>query len=178
MDDDPGHVISRPRADRRSDERPRRVLVLLPHRSRTGPASEQWPHANLRLTAPDRIDPLPAGASSSASSSGTVPPVAGKKKSKGGRVTPKGGAGASPARPRRDLGPTPQVGRRPSRPGFLFLLAAMWIAVGGVAMVVLTASWKYIPGIVFIGIGLFYLRAALATVARHEDRLDGDDGPG
>jgi hypothetical protein len=44
-----------------------------------------------------------------------------------------------------------------------------------VALFALTATWKYIPGVVFIGIGLFYLRGALATVARHEERLQGDD---
>jgi hypothetical protein len=44
----------------------------------------------------------------------------------------------------------------------------MWIAVGIVALVVLTAGWKLIPGVVFIGIGLLYLRGALATVVRRD----------
>jgi hypothetical protein len=55
------------------------------------------------------------------------------------------------------------------------VIAAAWIGCGVVALFALTATWKYIPGVVFIGIGLFYLRGALATVARHEERLQGDD---
>lgn len=46
----------------------------------------------------------------------------------------------------------------------------MWIAAGVVALVALQASWKLVPGIVFIGIGLLYLRGAAATVARRADR--------
>jgi hypothetical protein len=60
----------------------------------------------------------------------------------------------------------PQVGRRPSPPGLLFAIAGMWIAVGIIALVALSATWKLIPGIVFIGIGLLYLRGGLTTVAR------------
>jgi hypothetical protein len=52
----------------------------------------------------------------------------------------------------------------------------MWIACGVVAILVLKASWKFIPGVVFIGIGLFYLRGTLGTIARHEERL-GDGSP-
>ena len=65
---------------------------------------------------------------------------------------------------------TPQVGRRPSPPALLFVVSLSWIATGIVALVALTASWKLIPGIVFIGIGLMYLRGALTTVARRSDR--------
>jgi hypothetical protein len=64
---------------------------------------------------------------------------------------------------------TPQVGRRPSPPALLFVVAAMWITTGIVAIVALSASWKLVPGIVFIGIGLMYLRGALTTVARRSD---------
>jgi len=46
----------------------------------------------------------------------------------------------------------------------------MWIAAGIWALVSLTASWKLVPGIVFIGLGLLYLRGAAATVARRADR--------
>jgi hypothetical protein len=56
----------------------------------------------------------------------------------------------------------------------LFVIAGAWIACGIVCLFVLTATWKYIPGVVFIGIGLFYLRGALGTVARHEERLRDD----
>jgi hypothetical protein len=43
----------------------------------------------------------------------------------------------------------------------------VWIACGAVALLELHASWKLIPGIVFIGIGLFFLRGAATTVERH-----------
>jgi len=46
----------------------------------------------------------------------------------------------------------------------------MWIGAGVVALVSLTASWKLVPGIVFIGIGLLFLRGAAATVVRRADR--------
>lgn len=98
-----------------------------------------------------------------------------RRKPKGGRVTPKGGSSGRPGPAARPPTPTPQVGRRPSRPALLFVIAAAWIGCGVVALFALTATWKYIPGVVFIGIGLFYLRGALATVARHEERLQGDD---
>ena len=66
--------------------------------------------------------------------------------------------------------PTPQVGRRPSPPALLFAIAGMWIAVGVIAFVVMSAAWKLVPAIVFIGIGLLYLRGAVTTVARRGER--------
>ena len=62
-----------------------------------------------------------------------------------------------------------QVGRRPSPPALLFAIAASWIGVGIVALVELSASWKLIPAIVFIGIGMMYLRGALTTVVRRNE---------
>ena len=59
-----------------------------------------------------------------------------------------------------------QVGRRPSSVSFLLAVGVMWIVVGIVALVSLKAGWRLIPGIVFIGIGLLYLRAAAATTLR------------
>jgi len=64
----------------------------------------------------------------------------------------------------------PQVGRRPSSPGFLLTVAIAWIASGIVALVRLKASWKIIPGIVFIGVGILFLRGAAATVLRREQQ--------
>ena len=46
----------------------------------------------------------------------------------------------------------------------------MWIVCGIVALVALHASWKLVPGLVFIGVGLFFLRGAAATVVRREER--------
>jgi len=37
-------------------------------------------------------------------------------------------------------------------------------------MVTLDAGWKFIPGIVSIGIGLLFLRGAAATVVRRQQR--------
>ena len=89
------------------------------------------------------------------------------QKKKGGRYTPK----AAPP-PADDASATPQVGRRPSSPAFLFGLAAVWIICGAIAGTVLQTSWKLIPAIVFVGIGMFFLRGALQTVVRHDERLD------
>jgi hypothetical protein len=60
----------------------------------------------------------------------------------------------------------PQVGRRPSSPGFLLLVGLLWIGCGVVALVRLSASWKLIPGIVFIGVGVYFLRGAATSVVR------------
>jgi hypothetical protein len=72
--------------------------------------------------------------------------------------------------PFRKLNPdTPvQVGRRPSSPGFLLIVSLMWIACGIIAIVSLSAAWRFVPGIAFIGIGLFFLRGASATVVRRD----------
>jgi hypothetical protein len=59
-----------------------------------------------------------------------------------------------------------QVGKRPSQPGFLLLLGIVWIACGIIALTSLHAGWKLIPGIVFIGIGLLFVRGAATTVVR------------
>jgi len=66
------------------------------------------------------------------------------------------------------------VGRRPSRPGFLVAVGVMWIAAGVIELFVLDASWRFVPAIVFVGIGLFFLRGAAVTVVR---RTDGDTSP-
>ncbi|MCL5948027.1 MAG: hypothetical protein M1420_02530 [Actinobacteria bacterium] len=65
-----------------------------------------------------------------------------------------------------------QVGRRPSRPSFLALVAVLWIAAGGLTLLYLHASWKLIPAIVYFGFGALYLRAAVASVIRRQKRLD------
>jgi len=92
-----------------------------------------------------------------------------------GRVTPKatprGESAAHASRRRRIDADTPmQIGRRPSSPAFLLVVSLMWIAVGIIAIASLTAWWRFVPGIVFIGIGLLFLRGASATIVRRERR--------
>jgi len=73
------------------------------------------------------------------------------------------------AQRRKPPGPPPgpgQVGKRPSQPGYLLLLGVVWIICGVIALTTLHATWKLIPGIVFIGIGLLFVRGAAATVVR------------
>jgi len=62
--------------------------------------------------------------------------------------------------------PSVRIGRRPSSVGLLFAIGLMWAIAGVWALVSLHVSWRLIPGIVFIGIGLLYLRAAAATLLR------------
>lgn len=109
--------------------------------------------------------------------------VAGKEK-KGGRTTPKkvtpsaddGKARTSYRRPKPDPdSATPQIGKRPSPPALLFAIAGMWALAGAYIWLSFTASWKLIPAIFAVGIGGFFLRGALQTVVRHDERLDGDD---
>jgi hypothetical protein len=98
------------------------------------------------------------------------------RKRKGGRTTPKGttpGRAPRPA-PRRPDEPTPRVGRRPSSPALLFVVAGLWIASAVTAAFTLQASWRLIPAICFFGIGLLYLRAALTTVVRRGERREPD----
>jgi hypothetical protein len=64
----------------------------------------------------------------------------------------------------------PQVGKRPSNPGFLVLVGIVWIAAGIYELLKLKASWKLVPGIFFIGVGLLFLRGAAQTVLRREQR--------
>ena len=101
-----------------------------------------------------------------------------------GRVTPKGGLtpsspnGKQPRAGRRGrsrLGADEpaQVGKRPSNPAFLLVLGLAWIGCGIVSIVALKASWRLIPGIFFIGVGLFFIRAAAATVLRRGGPADG-----
>jgi hypothetical protein len=62
------------------------------------------------------------------------------------------------------------IGRRPSSPGFLVLVAVMWLAVGVILFLSLATGWRLIPAIVAFGIGLLFLRGAVSTVLRRERR--------
>jgi len=44
----------------------------------------------------------------------------------------------------------------------------MWVAVGLVELFALSATWRIVPAIVFIGIGAFFLRGAAITVTRRD----------
>ena len=100
------------------------------------------------------------------------------KKSKGGRVTPPRSQQPAPSGgpdrrrgprlggPNRPIEGPVQAGKRPSNPATLLVIALAWIGCGIFALVFLKAGWKLIPGVVFIGVGLLFLRGAAATVAR------------
>jgi hypothetical protein len=97
--------------------------------------------------------------------------VSDRKRKTGGRVTPKAGsptAGDAAGAGDKSMG---QVGKRPSSPIFLFAVALVWIACGIAAFFLFSAAWRIVVGVVFIGVGLYWLRGAMATIARHEERL-------
>jgi hypothetical protein len=76
-----------------------------------------------------------------------------------------------PSKPRgrragRDADAPGQVGRRPSSPLFLLVVGVGWVACGIVAFVALTASWKLVPAIFFVGVGALWIRGAVTAAAR------------
>ena len=77
-----------------------------------------------------------------------------------------------PSDPRKkDLDPQlPQIGKRPSSPFRLLATGIVWIVCGIIALTSLSASWKFIPAVFFIGVGLLWLRGAALTLSRHERR--------
>ena len=99
-------------------------------------------------------------------------------KKKGGRYTPKGGPAPKTPAPRANRSTpddTAQVGRRPSPTWFLAVIAVLWLGAAAVVALKVDAAWKIVPAVVFAGVGLFYLRAAMQTVVRREaldDRRD------
>jgi len=62
----------------------------------------------------------------------------------------------------------PQVGKRPSNPLFLFTVALAWLAAGAIAYFGLHRTWRLIPVICFVGVGLLYLRGAAGSYLRRE----------
>jgi hypothetical protein len=73
-----------------------------------------------------------------------------------------------PRKRRSDPPPLGQVGRRPPQPAVPLLSGVMWIVVGIVIIVAFTAGWKYVAGIVCIGIGILFLRGGLVALARRD----------
>jgi hypothetical protein len=55
------------------------------------------------------------------------------------------------------------------------IIALLWLGAGAFVWIRLDAGWKLVPAAVFVGIGFFYLRGALQTVVRHDERLGGGD---
>ena len=107
----------------------------------------------------------------------------GRKRGSSGRTTPKGGASrpsgpsgrsrepdAAKRRRLQDPDEPVMVGRRPSSPGFLAVVAVMWMAVGVILFFTLTTGWRLIPAIVAVGIGVLFLRGAVSTVMRRGRR--------
>ncbi len=72
-------------------------------------------------------------------------------------------------RPQEPAAPV-TIGRRPSSPGFLVVVAIMWLAVGIILFLTLSTGWRLIPAIVAFGIGLLFLRGSVSTVLRRERR--------
>jgi hypothetical protein len=100
-----------------------------------------------------------------------------KSRPASGRTTPKRSVPPPPKprpAPRRGFDPAQpfQVGRRPSNPLFLMLVGLLWVVAGIVALFALHAGWKFVPAIVFVGIGLFFVRSSSATVLRRDRRRD------
>jgi hypothetical protein len=93
-----------------------------------------------------------------------------KRPGQSGRVTPKGTVPASARRKvdPEEIRPLPQIGRRPPNPVFVLVVAAVWLGCGAFALVGLRASWRLIPGIVFIGIGVLFARGGIVALARRD----------
>ena len=63
-----------------------------------------------------------------------------------------------------------QVGRRPPNPYVPMLTGAMWVVVGVIIVVSLTADWRWVAGIVCIGVGLLFLRGGVVALIRQDNR--------
>jgi hypothetical protein len=106
---------------------------------------------------------------------------------KGGRVTPKK-ATAPPGRPRRSVlpsrvgpfekpdasRPVGQVGRRPSSPAKLLVFSIVYVAAGILSFFTLKGSLAVIIGVVFIGMGLLWLRGAATAKLRQQQHSQDD----
>jgi hypothetical protein len=49
----------------------------------------------------------------------------------------------------------------------------MWVGVGAIILLTTSWSWRLVPAIVAIGIGIMFLRGAGATVIRRDRRQGG-----
>jgi len=49
----------------------------------------------------------------------------------------------------------------------------MWVAAGVIVLFAMHAGWRFVPAVVFVGIGLFFVRGASATILRRERQRRG-----
>lgn len=86
---------------------------------------------------------------------------AGRSRGRPGSPDPR--AGPAPAGgPVRPTGG--QANRRRAAPGFHLTVGLLWLAAGVVELVGVHAAWRVAPAIVFVGIGLLFVRGAGALV--------------
>jgi hypothetical protein len=52
----------------------------------------------------------------------------------------------------------------------------MWIAVGVIILLTMSWSWRLVPAIISVGIGVLFLRGAGSTVIRRDRQQGGDPG--
>jgi hypothetical protein len=92
-----------------------------------------------------------------------------KRNGSRGRPSP---ASSPPRAPRRGFDPESpfQVGRRPSSPLLLLIVGLFWIAAGLVVLFQMQAGWRFVPAVVAVGVGLYFIRGSSATVLRRVRR--------
>jgi hypothetical protein len=52
----------------------------------------------------------------------------------------------------------------------LLVIGLMWVAAGVIALFAMTAGWRFVPAVVFAGVGLYFVRGASATILRRQRR--------
>jgi len=72
----------------------------------------------------------------------------------------------SPFDTRVDTDAIGEVGRRPGSPTVPLMTGLMWVAVGIVILVTFSAGWRFVVGVVCIGVGGLFLRGGLAAIVR------------
>jgi hypothetical protein len=101
-------------------------------------------------------------------------------KKKGGRYTPPkasrpeddkpapkpGAAVRRPRRPLLDERARTEMAKRPQSLRYQFTMSALWIAAGIVTFIVIPSSWKLVPAMFCVAIGIFSLRGAVRTALR------------
>jgi len=109
-------------------------------------------------------------------------------KKKGGRYTPpkasvadadkpSSTAGSSsvrrPRRPLLDERARAEMAKRPQSLRYQFTMSGIWIALGVAMFVLIPATWKVVPAMFFVAIGLFSMRGAVRTALHGDARAPG-----